>query len=59
MKRKMCDHPAGVLLAVIVAFLVGFLNYYVGDVKTASVSVVVIVLIYAACCLLCKRKEDS
>ena len=59
MKRKMCDHPAGVIFAVIVAGIVAFLNYSVGDIKTASVSLVFIVLIYAVCCLLCKRKEDS
>lgn len=59
MKRKMCDHPAGVLFAVIAAFLVAFLNYSVGSMKTASVSAVAIVLIYVVFCLLCKRKEDS
>ncbi|GEM_PF-6873555 len=59
MKRKMCDHPAGILFAVLVAFFIAFINYSVGDMKTASISAVGILLIYGVLCWLCKNKEDS
>ncbi len=58
MKRKMCDHPAGVLIAILVAFFIAFINYSVGDMKTALISAVGIILIYGVLCWLCKKKED-
>jgi len=60
MKKKMCDHPAGILLAVIVAFLIVFLNYYtIGNIHKGSMLAVAIVLIYVVFCLLCKNKENN
>ena len=59
MKRKICDHPAGVLIAVLVAFIIAFINYSVGDMKTASIAAVGIPLIFGVLCWLCKKKEDS
>ena len=60
MKKKMCDHPAGILLAVIVAFLIVFLNYYtIGNMNKGSVLAVAIVLIYVVFCLVCKNKENN
>ena len=59
MKKKMCDHPADILFAVLAAFFIAFINYSVGDMKTALISAVGILLIYCVLCWLCKKKEDS
>jgi len=55
----MCDHPAGILFAVLVAFFIAFLNYSVGNLKTALISAVGVLLVYGVLCWLCKKQEDS
>ena len=58
--KKICDHPAGILFAVIVAFLIVVLNYYTaGNMTTALVLAIAIISIYVAFCLLCRRKENN
>ena len=53
----MCDHPAGILLAVIVAFLISFLNYYtMGNAKSASLLLAGAIIVF---CLLCRRSEKN
>lgn len=61
MKKKMCDHPAGILFAVIVAFLISFLNYYtMGNAKSASLWLAgAIIVFYVVFCLLCRRSEKN
>jgi undecaprenyl pyrophosphate phosphatase UppP len=60
MKKKICDHPAGILIAIIVAFLIVFLNYYtIGNLFQGTVLAVAIVLFYVVFCLLCKNKENN
>lgn len=55
----MCDHPAGLLFAVIVAFLIAFINYYsMGNLKTTVMLVVAVILIYLGFCMWCFAKED-
>jgi amino acid transporter len=59
-EKKMCDHPAGVLFAVIVALLFSFLNYYtMGNLQTTVIWAIAVVVIYFIFCLLCWAKEDS
>ena len=60
MKKKICDHPAGILFAVIVALLIAFFNYYtMGNVQTTAMWFVAIFLLYFLFCLLCKTKENE
>jgi len=58
-KKKMCDHPAGVLFAVVATFLIAFLNYSAGNKKTVLILSAVIVILYGVLCWLCKKKENS
>ncbi len=61
MKKKMCDHPAGILFAVVVAILIAFLNYYtMGNAKSASLMLAGgIIVFYVVFCLLCWRSEND
>ena len=59
MKKKMCDHPAGVLFAVVATFLIAFLNYSAGNMKTVLILSAVIIILYGVICWLCKKNEDS
>ncbi len=58
MKKKMCDHPAGLLFAVIVTIIFSFVNYYsMGNMQTTVLLAVAIVVIYFVFCLLCRARE--
>lgn len=58
MRKKMCDHPAGVLFAVIVALLFACLNYYsMGNLQTTVIGAVAVVVVYFVFCLLCRARE--
>lgn len=58
--KKMCDHPAGVLFAVLTALLIVILNYSTrGSMGKALVLAVAIILFYIFFCLLCKKKENN
>ena len=57
----MCDHHAGILFAVIVAFLIAFLNYYIIENATSESLMLAgsIIVFYVVFCLLCKRSEKN
>lgn len=57
----MCDHPAGLLFAIIVAFLISFLNYYtMGHAKSWSLLLAgALIVFYVVLCLLCRRSEKN
>ncbi len=58
MKKKMCDHPAGILLVVVTVILFVTVNCYsMGNMQLTLLLTAVIVLIYFVFCLLCSVKE--
>ena len=60
MRKKMCDHPAGILFAIIVALLIVLLNFFtIGSTILGWMVAVAIVLIYVVFCFLCKKKENN
>jgi len=59
--KKICDHPLGILFAVIVAFFISFLNYYtLGHTKSISLLLAgALIVFYVVFCLLCRRSEKN
>ncbi len=55
----MCDHPAGILFAVVATILIAFLNYSAGNMQTVLILSAVIMFLYVVLCWLCKKKDDS